>query len=68
MNMHVQFLTDENGKRTAVQMSLKQWNDLQKNLSKMEVFEDLKAAFEEMKEHKKGKLKTPSTKQLLSQL
>jgi hypothetical protein len=66
--MHVQYVTDEKGKKTAVQLSLKQWNDLQKSVKKLEVFEDLKQAFKEMDAHSKGKLKTPTTKQLLAQL
>jgi hypothetical protein len=66
--MHIQYVTDETGKKTAVQLSLKQWADLQKSVKKLEVFEDLKQAFKEMDAHSKGKLKTPSTKQLLAQL
>ena len=66
--MQVQYLTDEKGKKTAVQLSLKQWEDLQKSLKKLEVFEDLKQAFKEMAAHAKGKIKAPTTKQLLARL
>ena len=66
--MHVQYVTNEKGKKTAVQLSLKQWNALQKGLKKLEIFDELKLAFKEMDAHSKGKLKTPTTKQLLSQL
>ena len=66
--MQIQYLTDEKGKKTAVQLSLKQWQDLQKSVKKLEVFEDLKQAFKEMDAHAKGKLKTPTTKELLAQL
>ncbi len=66
--MHVQYVTDEKGKKTAVQLSIKQWNDLQKGVKKLELFEDLKQAFKEMEAHSKGKIKTPTTKELMAQL
>ena len=66
--MHIQYITDEKGKKTGVQLSLKEWNDLQKNIKKLEIFDDLKEAFKEMEAHTKGKLKTPTTKELLAQL
>jgi seryl-tRNA(Sec) selenium transferase len=64
----VNFVTNEKGQKTAVQISLKRWNDLQKDLKKLEILEDLKQAFNEKDKHVKGKLKSPTTKQLLSQL
>jgi len=64
----VNYVTNERGQKTAVQISLKQWNDLQKELKKLELLEDLKQAFYEMDQHGKGKIKSPTTKQLLSQL
>jgi hypothetical protein len=66
--MHVQYVTNEKGKKTAVQIPLKQWEELQKALKKLELFDELKQSFKEMKLHGQGKLKTPTTKQLLSQL
>ena len=64
----VNFVTNEKGQRTAVQISLKKWNDLQKDLKKIEFLSDLKKSFEEMELHSKGKLKSPTARQLLSQL
>lgn len=64
----VNYVTNEKGKKMAVQISLKQWNDLQKELKKLEILGDLKQAFCEMDLHAKGKIKSPPTKQLLSQL
>ena len=66
--MHIQYITDEKGKKTGVQLSVRQWNNLQKRVKKLEVFEDLKQAFEEMEAHSKGNLKTLTTKQLLAAL
>jgi hypothetical protein len=59
---------DEKGKKRAIQLTLKQWKELQKGIKKLELFEELKQAFKDMDQHKKGNLKTPTTKQLLSQL
>ena len=66
--MHVQYVTNEKGKKTAVQISLKQWQELQKGIKQLELFDELKQAFSEMEKHGKGELKTPTTKQLLAQL
>ena len=66
--MQVQYVTNEKGKKTAVQLSLKQWSELQKEIKKLELFDELKQAFKEMEQHRGGKLKTLTTKQLLSQL
>lgn len=66
--MDVQYVTDEKGKKTAIQLSLKQWKELQRGIKKLELFEELKQAFKDMEQHQKGNLKTPTTKQLLSQL
>ena len=66
--MQIQYVTDEKGKKTAVQLSLKQWKDVQKSMKKMELFEELKQAFKEMEAMKKGKLKSLTTKELLAQL
>ena len=66
--MRVQYVTNEKGKKTAVQITLKEWQELQKGIKKLELFDELKRAFAEMEQHSQGKLKTPTTKQLLSQL
>ncbi|MCD6011959.1 MAG: hypothetical protein K0Q79_1821 [Flavipsychrobacter sp.] len=66
--MQVQYVMNEKGKKTAVQIPLKQWEELQKGIKKLELFNELKQAFKEMEQHGQGKLKTPTTKQLLSQL
>jgi len=66
--MHIQYVTNEKGKKTAVQLPLKEWNELRKSIKKLEVFDDLKQAFVEMDAHSKGKLKTLTTKQLLAEL
>ena len=64
----VSYVTDEKGKATAVLVPIKKWDEVQQELQKLKIFEDLKIAFREMEMHKKGKLKTLSTAQLLNQL
>jgi len=64
----VNYVTNDRGQKTAVQIPMKQWDNMQKELKKLELLENLKQAFHEMKQYEKGKLKTPTTKQLLAQL
>lgn len=64
----VNYVTDEKGRATAVLVPIKKWNEVQKELEKLKIFEDLEIAFKEMEMHGKGKLKTLSTAQLLNQL
>ncbi len=64
----VSYVTDEKGKPTAVLVPLKEWDEVQHNLEKLKILQDLKSSFKEMGQHAKGKLKTPTTAQLLAQL
>lgn len=56
------------GKPTAVLVPIKKWDEVQENLKKLKIMEDLKQSFEEMDMHIKDRLKTPTTAQLLAQL
>lgn len=64
----VNYITNNRGQKTAVQISMKQWNNMQMELKKLELLEDLKQAFSEMKQCEKDKLETLTTKQLLALL
>ena len=64
----VSYVTDEKGKATAVLVPIKKWDEVQQNLEKLKIMEDLKISFKEMDMHIKGKLKTPTNAQLLTQL
>ncbi len=64
----VSYVTNEKGKATAVLIPIKKWDEVQQNLEKLKIMEDLKIAFKEMDMHTKGRLKTPTTAQLLAQL
>ncbi len=55
-------------KKTAVQIPLKEWENLQNSLKKISLLDDLTQAFKEMEQCRKGKLNTISTEDLLSQL
>ena len=50
--MHVQYVSNEKGQKTAVQIPLKQWESIKKEIKKLEVFEDLKNALNEIKKNK----------------
>lgn len=64
----VSYVTNKKGKPTAVLVPLKKWDELQQNLEKLKILQDMSQAFKEMNQHAKGQLKTPSTAELLSQL
>jgi hypothetical protein len=64
----VSYVTNERGKATAVLVPLKKWNEVQHNLEKLKILEDLKRGFKHMDQHAKGKLETPTTAQLLALL
>lgn len=64
----VSYVTNDKGKTIAVLVSLKKWDEVQLSLEKLKILEDLKSGFKEMEQHAKGKLKTPTTAQLLAQL
>ena len=66
--MHLRYVTDERGKKTAVQIPLRDWDVLQPGLKKLELLGELEQAFSEMHDHQIGKLATITTEELLSQL
>ena len=64
----VSYVTNDKGEATAVLVPLKKWDEVQHSLEKLKILEDLKSGFTEMDQHVKGKLRTPTTAQLLTQL
>lgn len=66
--MEVQYLTNENGKKTAVQISLSKWRQIKKDLHKLDVLHSLQQAFHEMKECEAGRLQPLTTDEIMSQL
>ncbi len=54
--MKVQFVTDSKGRKTAVQIPIKEWELIRKKLEKGLFFDDLKDAFEEAVLFEEGKI------------
>ena len=66
--MQVSYVTNESGKKTAVQIPLKKWEEIERGMKKLEFIDELLQAFNEMKLYKAGKISTPGTAELLSEL
>jgi hypothetical protein len=73
--MNLQYITDAKGRKSAVQLPLKDWERIIKDLEEFERLKDkqlfflgLKDAFEEVKLIKKGKKKPNSLKALIDEL
>jgi hypothetical protein len=73
MNLH--YITDAKGRKSAVQLPLKDWERIMKDLEELDKLKDkqlfflgLKDAFEEVKLIKQGKKKPNSFKDLINEL
>ncbi len=66
--MQVSYVTNESGKKTAVQIPLKKWEEIERGMKKLEFIDELTQAFKEMESYKEGKITTPNTAELLSEL
>ncbi|WKN44442.1 hypothetical protein [Tunicatimonas pelagia] len=72
MESEVKYLTDEKGKRMAVQVPYEDWKLLTQENEKLKqllrVKSDLQEAFQEVKAHQDGKKELKSLDQLLDEL
>ena len=73
--MELQYITDYKGHKSAVQLPMKDWLKIQKELKELEklrykktFFFDLKESIEEVKLAKEGKIKLQSGKEFLNEL
>ncbi len=66
--MKVQFVTDAKGRKTAVQIPIKEWERIRARLDKDGFFDDLKEAMHEAKLYEEGKLSLRPAKDLLNEL
>lgn len=70
--MDLQYISDENGNRTAVIIPIEIWESKFKqfddDLSKEEIKEDLREAIKEVKLYKQGKVKLQSARDFLHEL
>jgi hypothetical protein len=65
--MKVQFVTDSKGRKTAVQIPIKEWELIRKKLEKEAFFDDLKDAVEEAVLFEEGKIQLKSARELLNE-
>lgn len=73
--MDLQYITDERGRKNAVQLAMQDWEQIQKDLEELErlrnkklfLFE-LAEAVEEMKQIKEGKVQARNAEDFLNEL
>lgn len=72
MKVQLQFLNDQKGNLTAVQIPIDDWKKLEKKIKKYErafrVKEDLTTAFEEVKQMRAGKIPKQTLSDFLNEL
>jgi hypothetical protein len=66
--MKVQFVTDAKGRKTAVQIPIKEWERIRAKLDKDGFFNDLKEALHEAELYSAGKTALKPAKDLLNEL
>lgn len=66
--MDIQFVSDRKGKLKAVQVSLKEWQDIERKLEAYDLAESIKAGYKEMKRIENGELKAKCFKDFINEL
>lgn len=64
--MNVQFVSNENGKKTAVLVPLKEWEDMQAQLKRGKFLDSFTQAVKELKLMRDGKLPEPDIEDLFN--
>ncbi|WP_138475179.1 hypothetical protein [Dyadobacter bucti] len=64
--MNVQFLSNEKGKKTAVVIPIKDWEEIQEKLDREKFFNSLSKSVQEMKLMKEGKIPEPDINELFN--
>jgi len=71
-NIDIQYLTDENGKRTAVIIPINEWANICKNIAELDKYEafktNLQGALKEMVEIEKGNVEQVTLNEFIDQL
>ena len=62
--MNVQFLSDERGKKTAVVIPIKDWEDIQEKLKHEKFIKSLERSVTEVRQMRDGKLAEPEITEL----
>ncbi len=72
MESELKYLTDNKGKRTAVQIPYEDWKRLKEEHKKLKqllkIKSDLQEAFQEVEDYKNGKIQLKTLDQLLDEL
>ena len=66
--MNVQFLANEKGKVTAVQLPLKDWKELERKAEAYDLAASIRTGLKEVESIEKGELKPKSLEDLLNEL
>ena len=66
--MDIQFVSDKKGRLKAVQLSLKEWRDIERKLEAYELAESIKVGYKEMERIESGELKTKSFEEFINEL
>ena len=66
--MDIQYVSDKKGKLRAVQISLKEWRDIEKKLEAYELAESIKAGYKEMEQIESGQLKAKKLTEFIDEL
>jgi len=64
----MQYVSDGNGKVTAVQVPIKVWKDLERKAEAFDIASSIRKGFNEMEQIEKGELKAKTMEQLLHEL
>jgi len=70
-NLNIEFVTDKTGNKKAVQIPIKEWEEIEQKLKGMDDYRDmkssLKSAFVEIEQMKKEKLAKKTLKEFLNE-
>lgn len=66
--MDIQFVSDKKGRLKAVQVSLKEWRDIEKKLEAYDLAESIKTGYREMKGIENGELKAKRFEDFINEL
>ena len=68
VGMQVQYITDNKGKKKSVVVPFRDWENIQKEMSKQRAMLGIKSAVEEVRQMKEGKKRMRSMGKLLDEL
>jgi hypothetical protein len=66
--MNVQFLSNEKGRVTAVQVPIKDWKELERKINTLEVVNSIKKGLKEAEQIRKGEIKAKTIWEVLDEL